>query len=103
VTKKDLISHVYGKPMDLTYDYTKEVLNTLAFESGVKIERIYAIGDNPESDICGANKQNWYSILVQTGLYLENHDVHIAKAVCKDVKAAFEHILELEEKHGVKK
>ena len=30
------------------------------------------IGDNPESDIAGANAKNWTSILVKTGVFNPN-------------------------------
>ncbi|OMH82097.1 putative CDP-alcohol phosphatidyltransferase class-I family protein [Zancudomyces culisetae] len=36
-----------------------------------------AIGDNPLSDIVGANRQGWGSVLVRTGVYNEKtHALH---------------------------
>lgn len=34
---------------------------------------IYMVGDNPESDIRGANLHGWDSILVRTGVYKDDH------------------------------
>jgi ribonucleotide monophosphatase NagD (HAD superfamily) len=61
------------------------------------LKKIYMIGDNPDSDIKGANKAgaHWSSILVQTGIYdtaqeLEHHPhVH-----APTVKEAIQHIYE---------
>lgn len=33
----------------------------------------YMVGDNPASDIAGANAHGWFSILVRTGVF---HDTH---------------------------
>lgn len=78
---------VIGKPHALTYEYAERVLNkhreTLLAEQGegggrpVKsLRRVFMVGDNPESDIRGANEYNsaqgtdWTSILVsKTGVY----------------------------------
>lgn len=64
------------------------------------IKRIYAIGDNPKSDIRGANNagDHWISILVQTGCHTgsENDALDPADYLCKDVSEAFKWILEKE-------
>jgi ribonucleotide monophosphatase NagD (HAD superfamily) len=49
-------------------------------------DRIYMIGDNPASDIRGANRFGWESVLVKTGVWKEDDDViHDAKYVVDDV------------------
>ncbi|KAJ7127158.1 HAD-like domain-containing protein [Mycena epipterygia] len=65
----------YGKPMPESYNFAKDLLLARANEvegnmaSGVHEPTIYMVGDNPESDIAGANAANWPSILVRTGVY----------------------------------
>ena len=66
------------------------------------------IGDNPFSDIEGANRQalansesnggtkNWISILVQTGVYKEGSDSNKADYIVEDLQAAYHLILEKE-------
>ena len=74
---------VIGKPFAHTYQYAERVLNKhraqLLGESmpGVgKLRRVFMVGDNPESDIRGANEYDspysteWTSVLVsETGVY----------------------------------
>ncbi|KZP18676.1 HAD-superfamily hydrolase [Athelia psychrophila] len=62
----------YGKPTKETYDFAKSVLAARVEELyGFRQlpSSIYMVGDNPESDIAGANKANWDSVLVHTGVY----------------------------------
>jgi HAD superfamily hydrolase (TIGR01456 family) len=66
-----------GKPFQHTYQYAHDRL--LQHEKGQKrrLKRVYMIGDNPESDIRGANEfapadgTEWISILVKTGVWKE--------------------------------
>jgi HAD superfamily hydrolase (TIGR01456 family) len=73
-----------GKPHPQTYLYAERVLQKYRKElfgryhqgkSISKLNRVYMIGDNPESDIRGANEfkspygTEWNSILVKTGVY----------------------------------
>ncbi|ETS81775.1 hypothetical protein PFICI_06777 [Pestalotiopsis fici W106-1] len=72
---------VIGKPTKATYTYGEKVLttynDTLNAELGRerKITKVYMIGDNPESDIRGANEfdshmgAEWRSVLVETGVH----------------------------------
>jgi ribonucleotide monophosphatase NagD (HAD superfamily) len=59
----------------------------------------FGIGDNPLSDIKGANNAgpHWQSILVRTGMFsnveLTNDATNPADAVCDDIGAAVEYIL----------
>lgn len=56
----------------------------------------YAIGDNPASDIEGANGAGWESILVQTGVFKADQGHHPAKHIVHDVKEALQLIMDLE-------
>ncbi|KAE9408605.1 HAD-superfamily hydrolase [Gymnopus androsaceus JB14] len=61
----------FGKPTQATYDYARRTLRNLfdkAYGPG-ELPNMYMIGDNPESDIAGANAAHWYSVLVHTGVY----------------------------------
>ncbi|KYR01189.1 hypothetical protein DLAC_02306 [Tieghemostelium lacteum] len=95
---------VYGKPHAITYHYAKEMLKhqqEKLFGTVSLPKRIYAIGDNPYSDIRGANQlesEGWISILVKTGCFQgeNNHSEFPAKHVCNDVLDAINLILNLE-------
>lgn len=56
-----------GKPTELTYRFSEAVLRRHAGDDSSL--KIHMIGDNPESDIAGANAAGWKSILVHTGVY----------------------------------
>ncbi|KAI3401876.1 hypothetical protein diail_6435 [Diaporthe ilicicola] len=69
-----------GKPTSTTYDFAEKVLKT--YDGKIRpggnapaIKTVYMIGDNPESDICGALRANkeskltWKSVLVETGVH----------------------------------
>ena len=91
----------FGKPEPVTYEYAELQLKELAQQQGHEsVHRIYAIGDNPESDIQGANNagDQWTSIMVRTGMFTgtENHAVHPADVVVGDVGDALEWILKEE-------
>lgn len=75
---------VIGKPYALTYNYAERVLlkhraELLRHHDEIipELERVFMIGDNPESDIRGANTfqsprgTDWTSILVKTGVWRE--------------------------------
>jgi HAD superfamily hydrolase (TIGR01456 family) len=96
---ENLVSTILGKPYKIQYDYAHHVLidwrNKL--QNGSKLhgteiasqlqyrdqilppigqspenspfDKIYMVGDNPESDIIGANKNGWESVLLRTGVY----------------------------------
>ncbi|KAM0551180.1 hypothetical protein ACHAPJ_008522 [Fusarium lateritium] len=79
----DLKCNVIGKPHRQTYEYAECVLNrrraAMLEQAGTTeapgLQRVYMIGDNPESDIRGANEYDsiegasWKSILVKTGVW----------------------------------
>lgn len=91
---------MYGKPYSSTYSYASQLLQKQYQQMGGKgvLQRIYAIGDNPSSDIKGANEAGapWYSILVQTGMHklADNDKVYPAKFFCADVMEAIKFILQ---------
>ncbi|KAF2146386.1 uncharacterized protein K452DRAFT_283654 [Aplosporella prunicola CBS 121167] len=83
---------VFGKPGRETYKFAEERLGEMlaarakstqstqseGAEVGVEpLKRVYMVGDNPESDIRGANDYasplgtDWFSVLVQSGVYRE--------------------------------
>ncbi|KJE96243.1 HAD-superfamily subfamily IIA hydrolase [Capsaspora owczarzaki ATCC 30864] len=115
-TGRTLVSSLYGKPYPSVYDYARRLLEAQAADiaqrsaseggatpagasSGdARIARVYAVGDNPLSDIKGANTAGWHSILVRTGCFTGpgNHDEHPATHVCHGVKEALDWILSQE-------
>lgn len=66
----------------------------------LQLKRFYGIGDNPNSDIKGANKagKQWTSILVRTGIFNGdgNDLINPAKYVVNNVHDAVEQIFKLE-------
>ncbi|BFZ64636.1 hypothetical protein YB2330_005786 [Saitoella coloradoensis] len=107
---KELKSTIIGKPHKLTYDYAVRVLSKWRAEcygvqAGEEMDkrRVYMVGDNPESDIRGANDNGLYSILVRTGVFRDavNSDKYPAKKVCADVLEAVEFAIEREEGRAV--
>ncbi len=55
------------------------------------LKRVYMVGDNPESDILGANQyrsesgSEWLSILVRSGVYDGGEPAHKPRTVVEDV------------------
>ncbi|KAJ3568445.1 hypothetical protein NP233_g5708 [Leucocoprinus birnbaumii] len=84
----------FGKPTRETYNFAEEVLlNRLRYmHNGHALSRphVYMIGDNPESDIAGANGAGWHSVLVRTGVYEPElgEPSHIPTHEAADVEAA---------------
>ena len=73
---------VLGKPHQQTYEYAEKIMVRSREEAygddvqgKVPLEKVYMIGDNPESDIAGANGYKslvgaeWMSVLVRTGVF----------------------------------
>lgn len=73
---------ILGKPHQMTYEYAEKQL--IRFREGnfgkdvgeqVPLQKVYMIGDNPESDIMGANNYKslvgaqWLSLLTKTGVF----------------------------------
>ncbi|KAI0686731.1 HAD hydrolase [Cytidiella melzeri] len=63
----------FGKPTAATYKFAEQVLRDRISEvQGTPVAnmpQIYMVGDNPASDIAGANAAGWNSVLVRTGVY----------------------------------
>ncbi|KAF8909869.1 HAD-like domain-containing protein [Mucidula mucida] len=62
----------YGKPTEPTYKFAEGVLKARLeniYGPIPTMPKVYMIGDNPESDIAGANGAGWESVLVHTGVY----------------------------------
>jgi len=98
----------FGKPTKETYNFATDALREISHELGVELtvgssddvgslgkssSNIYMIGDNPESDIAGANLASWNSVLVHTGVYDPRHRSSLPESKrptfeAKDVEAA---------------
>ncbi|ORY73659.1 HAD-like domain-containing protein [Protomyces lactucae-debilis] len=94
-----------GKPYGETYRYATRLLTEWrALEHGIEEppRHIYMVGDNPESDIRGANMAGWESLLVLTGVYKEEQGPPKYKptTIQKDVLEAVKWAIEREEKIG---
>lgn len=73
ITGNSLISTTIGKPSRTTYEYAAKVLaeyqkHDLAINQ-TQAGTVYMVGDNPLSDIQGANDFGWTSMLVKTGVF----------------------------------
>jgi HAD superfamily hydrolase (TIGR01456 family) len=92
---------VIGKPFSHTYDYAEKVLQkhrSQLLGGGDKsspLERVFMIGDNPASDIRGANEfqsptgAKWSSVLVQTGVFRAgSKPTYVPTAVVENVRDA---------------
>lgn len=112
-----------GKPYARTYAYAERVLaewRTAMMVPGGKedgkgggkeegeaqpLDRVYMVGDNPESDIRGANEYvsprgtEWASILVRTGVWSPDRDgepKYKPTVIVDDVKSAVEWVVKRE-------
>ncbi|KAI0010422.1 HAD-superfamily subfamily IIA hydrolase [Xylariaceae sp. FL0662B] len=128
---RELQRTVFGKPHRQTYAYAERVLNAHrgnvlnnnnhnhnnhdSHNNSAKtqeedetpqqpLERVYMIGDNPESDVRGANEfvsplgTKWSSVLVRTGVYSEDRGppTRTPQVVVDDVAKAVEWALRRE-------
>lgn len=118
--KAELRRTTIGKPYSRTYAYAENVLGRWRAgllqkqgKGGVAetqqqqepLTRVYMVGDNPESDIRGANEYvspqgtEWASILVRTGVWDKSRDgepKYTPGVIVDDVKGAVEWALERE-------
>ncbi|CAA7259180.1 unnamed protein product [Cyclocybe aegerita] len=84
----------FGKPTEATYEFAEELLKVRVQEmygSSTRLSpHIYMVGDNPESDIAGANSAEWSSVLVRTGVYEPSHGPppHLPTHYADDVEEA---------------
>lgn len=87
---------VIGKPSQHTYEFAERRLRqhrkALSHNVGLNdpLRRVYMIGDNPESDIRGANNyvsphgSDWTSILVRTGVYQDGTEPKYKPDIIQD-------------------
>ena len=95
-----LQGRMFGKPHQATFAYAEKRLvshrRDLLGKGRTKIgmeglKDVYMVGDNPESDILGANQyvssagSTWHSILVRSGVYDGGEPAHKPKTIVKDV------------------
>ena len=92
---------LFGKPTSDTYGFAERRLEvhrrTLCGgkeEPETSLKTVYMVGDNPASDIRGANVfespsgTTWESILVKTGVYRSGTPNYEPKAIVPDITAA---------------
>ncbi|KAK3686915.1 hypothetical protein LTR37_019357 [Vermiconidia calcicola] len=107
VTGKQLNTTAFGKPQTGTFQFATRLLQQWRKDThGIDAppETVYFVGDTPESDIRGTNEFNeqsenqWYSILVRTGVYQEGTKPKFAPKVTVDnVLDAVNHAIEREQ------
>ncbi|KAL8991470.1 MAG: hypothetical protein Q9169_007859 [Polycauliona sp. 2 TL-2023] len=107
MTGKDLISTAFGKPQIGTFQFATRLLQQWRKDThGIDAppRTVYFVGDTPESDIRGTNEFNaskvcenqWYSILVRTGVFQEGTKPAFAP------NATVDNVLEAV-KHGIQR
>eukprot|EP01089_Gocevia_fonbrunei_P003552 TRINITY_DN1353_c0_g1_i6.p1 TRINITY_DN1353_c0_g1~~TRINITY_DN1353_c0_g1_i6.p1 ORF type:complete len:341 (-),score=27.37 TRINITY_DN1353_c0_g1_i6:2109-3131(-) len=101
LTGRKLEYTTLGKPNKITYDYASSLLQRNAQSKNISISRYYGLGDNPCSDIAGANRAGWTSILVKSGNIGDHGSDKSNKEfeptfVCEHVEDAIELILKRE-------
>jgi len=103
----ELYKRVAGKPFRETYEFAeKQLLRHRDAKFGKSqappLKRVYMVGDNPESDIRGANSYKsrygveWISLLTRTGVYKDRdgrRPTWEPRAIVDDVKAAVQYAL----------
>lgn len=97
----ELKKYLTGKPYQSTYEFAEHQLmrNRSKIFGGANpqpLRNVYMIGDNPASDICGANTfrsihgSNWHSILVRTGVYGGGEPAWVPSTIADNVQKAVE-------------
>ncbi|CAK5265587.1 unnamed protein product [Mycena citricolor] len=80
-----------GKPTRATYEFASTVLQERIekmYSFRGALPEVYMVGDNPESDIAGANAAGWNSILVKTGVYSGGEPTHVPTHYAENVEEA---------------
>mmetsp|Transcript_21653 Transcript_21653/g.31064 ORF Transcript_21653/g.31064 Transcript_21653/m.31064 type:complete len:309 (-) Transcript_21653:1496-2422(-) len=102
VHSKNVHVKYFGKPQKEQYTYAEKLLHQQSHRLGtpLPIQYCFGVGDNPLSDIKGANEAGdiWSSILVRTGIFnsLDSNDKdNPADYVVDDVEDAVDLILKL--------
>ncbi|WRT68322.1 TIGR01456 family HAD hydrolase [Kwoniella shivajii] len=105
-TGLDLPYKQFGKPFKATYDFSELMLRRYLSSVGRDPKgplNVYMVGDNPLSDIDGANRHGWSSILVRTGVFHDTHGEkpsHTPTIICDDVEKGVEWAIEQELRRG---
>ncbi|KAL3468435.1 HAD-like domain-containing protein [Aspergillus heterothallicus] len=97
----ELYKTVIGKPSQGTYEFAENQLlrnrsRAFGFDTTRPLRNVYMVGDNPESDIRGANSyrsahdSQWHSILVRTGVFRGGEPEWTPKTIADDVHKAVE-------------
>lgn len=99
----ELQQTLFGKPQPVNYAHVDDMLAGLAANLGYDgVHHVYAVGDNPRTDIAGANGagEHWTSMLVRTGIFdgaaEENDAQDPADYVVDDCWSAVQTAIELE-------
>lgn len=98
----ELKKTVIGKPYQGTYEFAEnQMLRNRAQAFGPlansPLRNVYMVGDNPESDIQGANSyrsphgSKWHSLLVRTGVYSGGEPTWTPEATLDNVQKAVEY------------
>lgn len=115
ITGKTLVSTAFGKPQLGTFQFATRLLQQWRKDThGINKppETVYFVGDTPESDIRGTNEYNesslsdndWYSILVRTGVFKEGTKPRfIPRATVDTVLDAVKHGIKREMDKATKK
>ncbi|ETV88198.1 TIGR01456 family HAD hydrolase [Aphanomyces astaci] len=89
---------LFGKPEPTSFEFAEKLLRHQLTAEDERLAAIYMVGDNPYTDIQGANAAGglWKSVLTRTGMFQGglNHDDHPADAVVADVGAGLKWILQ---------
>ena len=101
----ELYKTVIGKPYRETYSFAENLLlrhRDALFGSATPLNKVYMVGDNPESDIRGANSYEsphgveWVSLLTRTGVFRDrpgHAPTWEPRAIVDDVRAAVQYAL----------
>lgn len=99
ITGAKLKAETIGKPHAETYRYAEDIL---VKAGGEGVKRVYMVGDNPESDIKGAEGfksvrgVEWRGCLVESGVFRRGDEERGASWVGADVEGAVRWALERE-------
>ncbi|OWP04404.1 hypothetical protein B2J93_7947 [Marssonina coronariae] len=103
---KELETIAFGKPQIGTFEFATRLLQQWRKDEhriNRPPETVYFVGDTPESDIRGTNqfnakaKNDWYSILVKTGVYQEGTEpAYVPRVTVDTVLDAVRHGIERE-------
>lgn len=93
----------FGKPHTSTYSFADAMLRRHLSEAGEDPDKrlnVYMVGDNPASDIAGANAFGWESLLVKTGVYKGGKPAHEPTRIVEDVEEGIKWAIERELARG---